>query len=72
MPFVPALLSASVTMHGRAGCNLQDLIDCEVLLQKDESLIGRVLDVYDGTGRSSDTLLTCMPMRVYQGCGTIQ
>ena len=29
---------------------LQDLIDCDVLLQKDDSLIGRVLDVYDGTG----------------------
>lgn len=33
--------------------SLQDLINSEVLLQKDNSLVGRVLDVYDGTGRSA-------------------
>lgn len=64
MPVDPALLSASVTMHSRAGCELQDLIDCEVLLQKDDSLIGRVLDVYDGTGRSCKTLHMRTTMRV--------
>lgn len=39
-------------MHSRGGCDLQDLIDCEVVLQKDNLLIGRVLDVYDGTGKA--------------------
>ena len=43
---------SSVTMHSRGGCDLQDLIDCEVVLQKDNLLIGRVLDVYDGTGKA--------------------
>lgn len=36
---------------------MQDLIDCDVLLQKDDSLIGKVLDVYDGTGRSPAVLM---------------
>ena len=31
--------------------DLQDLIECDVLLEADGSLIGWVLDVYDGTGR---------------------
>lgn len=31
-------------------CDLQDLIECDVVLQEDGLLIGKVLDVYDGTG----------------------
>ncbi|KAL3159705.1 hypothetical protein ABBQ38_010111 [Trebouxia sp. C0009 RCD-2024] len=35
---------------------VQDLIECDVVLQKDDSLIGRVLDVYDGIGKKSQCL----------------
>lgn len=47
---------------------MQDLIDCDVLLQKDDSLIGKVLDVYDGTGRSPHAVLMHMAASLEQSC----
>ncbi|KAL3157681.1 hypothetical protein ABBQ32_012117 [Trebouxia sp. C0010 RCD-2024] len=36
---------------------VQDLIECDVVLQKDDLLIGRVLDVFDGTGPGAHDFL---------------